>query len=130
VTYKQVGINLLNIDLTHGPIHVSSTAAFGLVTGDPRCFHLSPGESTIRGSGGQRDGPAKSEKVYTDTRLYQVPVAISNNKTVGNGGINKSAAAAASPVGRACCGGSLEGEIRYGRTGQRVQLRSASTRKY
>ena len=67
-------------------------------TGAQRCFHLSPGRSTIRGSGGQRDGPARSEKVR---RLYQVPVAISNNKTVGNGGINKSAAAAASPVGRA-----------------------------
>ena len=70
-------------------------------------------------SDGQRDGPAKSEKGSTDRRLYEVPVAISNNKTVVNGGINKSAAAAASPVGHACCGGSLEGEIRYGRTGQR-----------
>ena len=58
--------------------------------------------------------PCEIGKGFTDRRLYQVPVAISNNKTVGNGGINKSAAAAASPVGRACCGGSLEGEIRYG----------------
>ena len=63
--------------------------------------------------------PFEIGKGFTDRRLYQVPVAISNNKTVGNGGINKSAVAAASPVGRACCGGSLEGEIRYGRTGQR-----------
>jgi len=62
--------------------------------------------------------PCEIEKVSPTEGSTRFPLLFPITRQL-DGGINKSAAAAASPVGRACCGGSLEGEIRYGRTGRR-----------